>query len=323
MRVLITGIGGFAGSHLAEHLLAQPGLEVWGTVLNGAGYAEALSDRLVLRTLDLTDAGAVRTLLDTYRPERIYHLAASSVVGSSWENPWPTLENNIRAQLNLLHGLVELELESRILCVSSAEIYGRVAPEELPIDEEAALRPESPYGVSKVTQDMLAYQYFRSYGLFTIRARPANHIGPRQSPGFVGPAFAQQIAEIEAGLRPPVMQVGNLTAQRDFTDVHDMVRAYHLLLERGEAGEAYNIGSGVPRAISQLLDFMLAAAQVEIDIQEDPERMRPSDVPVSYVDASKARGATGWTRQIPFEQSVLSVLEDWRQRVRDVTYTQN
>ncbi|MCB0079164.1 MAG: GDP-mannose 4,6-dehydratase [Anaerolineales bacterium] len=316
MRVLITGVGGFAGSHLAERLSKQPHTELWGTIFRDSEGDGAWATHVTLRTLDLNDVDGVERLLRECQPDHLYHLAATSNVGDSWNTPWPTLANNSRAQLNLLHVIYRLGLNCRILCVSSADIYGAITPDELPVDELTPLRPESPYAVSKVTQDMLAWQYFRSYGVAAIRARPSNHIGPRQTLGFVAPAFAHQIAEIEAGLKAPIIDVGNLTAQRDFTDVRDMVAAYEALLTQGVAGEAYNIGSGSAHAISELLEIMLNAATVPITVRQDPRRMRPSDVPVSYMNIEKLQSATGWQPQIPFEESVLSVLDDWRARVR-------
>ncbi|MDQ4078386.1 MAG: GDP-mannose 4,6-dehydratase [Chloroflexota bacterium] len=315
MRALITGASGFAGSHLADFLLHQKGVELWGTTRSGLGAASHLTDQMTLRPVELTDPAAVRDLLAECRPNRIYHLAAQAFVPASWEDPWPTLENNTRAQLNLLQAMVELDLDGRILCVGSMEVYGQIQPEDLPVDEQTPFRPDSPYGVSKVAQDMLASQYFRSYGLYTVRVRPFNHIGPRQDDRFVAPAFAKQIAEIEQGVRLPVIEVGNLEAQRDFSDVRDVVRAYYLLLEEGDAGEAYNVGRGRPHSVRELLDLLLSFTDIDIDVQQDPARLRPSDVPVSYADISKIHQATGWTPQISFAQSLRSVLEDWRKRV--------
>jgi GDP-4-dehydro-6-deoxy-D-mannose reductase len=314
LRALITGASGFAGSHLADLLVEQGEREVWGTTRNGMGEATHLSPAVTFCTIDLTDPAAVTRLLERCRPERIYHLAAQAFVPVSWQDPWPTLENNIRAQLNLLQAMVELELEARILCVSSVEIYGKVRPEELPVSEKTALRPDSPYGVSKIAQDMLALQYFNSHGLHTVRAHPFNHIGPRQNALFVAPAFARQIAQVEHGLRPPFIEVGNLDAQRDFVDVRDVVRAYYLLLEQGAPGEAYVIGRGEPDSVRHLLDLLLACTDHEIEVRQDPARMRPSNVPISYADITKVRATTGWSPQISLEQSLRDVLADWREQ---------
>ncbi|MGB0387026.1 MAG: GDP-mannose 4,6-dehydratase [Ardenticatenaceae bacterium] len=316
MRVLITGVSGFAGSHLADFLLDQGDFEVWGTYRSGVGSAAHLVDRITLRQIDLIEPNAVHDLLAECQPERIYHLAGQAFVAVSWKDPWPTLENNIRPQLNLLQAMVNLELEARILCVTSMKLYGQTTAEDLPIDELTPLRPDSPYAVSKLTQDMLCAQYFRSYGLYNVRARPFNHIGPRQNERFVASSFAKQIAEIECGLRSPVMHVGNLAAQRDFSDVRDMVRAYYLLLEHGEAGEAYNLGRGEPNSVQKLLDLLLSFTEMHIDVRVDRSRLRPSNVPVSYADTLKLRAATNWAPQISFEDSLRDVLDYWRRKIR-------
>jgi GDP-4-dehydro-6-deoxy-D-mannose reductase len=320
VRALITGVSGFAGSHLADFLLQQ-GLEVWGVANTGLGAASHLEGQVSYRSLDLRDPAAVYPFLKACQPARIYHLAAQAFVPASWKDPWPTLETNIRSELNLLQGIVDLKLDARILCVSSGEIYGKISSEMLPVDEQTPLSPDSPYGVSKVAQDLLAAQYYLSNEVYAVRARPFNHIGPRQNERFVAPEFARQIAEIEAGRSDPVMLVGNLEAQRDFSDVRDMVRAYYLLLEQGAPGEAYNIGRGEPHSVRELLEGLLSFSTLEIDVQTDPARFRPSDVPVSYADISKIRTATGWEPRISFRESLGDVLGDWRERVkRDTRY---
>ena len=315
MRVLITGITGFAGSHLAERLLEQAHIEVWGTSRGGSGMVAHLADKVTLCTADLTDYAATRAVLAQSQPARIFHLAGQAFVPVSWQDPWSTLENNIRSELNVLQALVELELDARVLCVAYQEVYGRVDPDHLPLTEDTPFRPDSPYGVSKVTQDLLGLQYFLSYGLHTVRARPFNHIGPRQNERFAAPAFAKQIAEIEKGIRPPVIEVGNLEALRDFTDVRDTVHAYELLLEHGEAGEAYNIGRGLPVRVGDMLDQLLALTAHRIEVRIDPERLRPSSVPVAYADVHKLKETTGWEPQIPFTRTLETILEDWRTRV--------
>jgi GDP-4-dehydro-6-deoxy-D-mannose reductase len=259
----------------------------------------------------------VQRLLEDIAPDFIFHLAAVAQVGGSWRDPWPVLHNNIRGQLNLLHALVKLEASPRVLVIGSNEEYGLVQPQELPLNEHTPLRPTSPYGVSKVAQDMLGLQYHLSYQLPVIRVRPFNHIGPRQAPGFVAPDFAQQIAQIEVGQRPPRMRVGNLKARRDFTDVRDMMRAYYLAITQGAPGEVYNIGSGQSHAIQELLDVLLSYSQVKIAVEPDPERMRPSDVPDVRCDASKFRALTGWEPGITFESTLHDVLEYWRNQVRN------
>jgi GDP-4-dehydro-6-deoxy-D-mannose reductase len=229
--------------------------------------------------------------------------------------PWETLENNILAQLNLIQAFLNLGIQPRLLVVSSAEIYGPVHADQLPIREDAPLRPTNPYGVSKVAQDMLGLQYYLSHTLPIVRVRPFNHIGPGQSEGFVAVDFAIQIARIEHGLQAPVIRVGNLAAQRDFTDVRDVVRAYWLLMEKAVPGEVYNVASGQAYSIQYLLDVLLSYSTTPIEVQTDPARMLPIDVPVIRGDASRLRQATGWGVTIPFEQTLLDVLNDCRQRI--------
>lgn len=317
LRALITGIAGFAGSHLAEHLLAQTDWEVWGTIYRTGHNIRHLRDQLNLRRVDLRDPEAVTDLLQEARPDRVYHLAGQSYVPASWNAPWQTFETNVRSQIHLLEAILATALTPRVLIVASDEEYGHITPADLPINEDTPLRPASPYAVSKVAQDMLGLQYYLNYDLFVVRVRPFNHIGPRQRSEFVAAAFARQLAEIEAGLRPPVVRVGNLEAQRDFTDVHDMVRAYFLALERGEAGEVYNIGAGEAHSIRQLLDTLLDLSTAQVTVEQDPARMRPSDVPVVICDATKFRTQTGWAPQISFRESLRSVLNYWRQRVTE------
>ncbi|MBI4670617.1 MAG: GDP-mannose 4,6-dehydratase [Chloroflexi bacterium] len=317
MRVLITGISGFAGSYLAEYLLGletHPAAELWGVSQHG-GEHPPTDARISFVHGDLTDPRFTAALLAQVSPDRIYHLAAQAFVPISWQDPWATLENNIRAETNLLHTAARQKLNARLLVVGSNEEYGRVTPADLPIDEDTPLRPDSPYGVSKITQDFLGLQYFLSHQLHVVRMRPFNHIGPRQSERFVAASFAKQVAEMEAGVRAKKLRVGNLDAQRDFTDVRDTVRGYVLALERGQAGEVYNLGSGKPRAIRELVEIYQHLARVPFEIEYDPERMRPSDTPVSYCDASKLKNATGWEPQIPFEQTLRDILDYWRGRV--------
>ncbi len=316
MRALITGIGGFAGSHLADYLLAETDWQIVGCILNACDVPAHLQGRVSCQVVDLRDPEAVRLMLDDVAPDMIFHLAALARVDSSWRTPWPVLQNNIRGQLNILQALADMGATPRIMVVGSNEEYGLVRQEDLPVTEDSPLRPNSPYGVSKVAQDMLGLQYFLSHQLPVIRVRPFNHIGPRQAPGFVAPDFASQIAAAEAGKRPPRMQVGNLDVERDFTDVRDMVRAYYLVVTLGVPGDVYNIGSGQSHSIQELLDVLLSYSRVQITIESDPARLRPSDVPVVRCDASKFRALTGWEPKIGFKTTLRDVLDDWRQRVK-------
>lgn len=314
MRILITGAGGFVGRHLSAHIgSVQPRARLTGTTLFPSDLVhEAVSEQF---RIDLTDYAQVQELLARCRPQAIYHLAAQAFVPRSFEDPWDTLENNIRGQLNLIQACLDLAIQPRILIVSSAEIYGASEPESLPLSEDTAIRPTNPYSVSKVAQDMLGLQYFLSHDLPIMRARPFNHIGPGQNERFVAPAFARQIAAIEEGQSEAVIYVGNLESKRDFTDVRDIVRAYHLIVKRGQPGEAYNIASGVARSIRQLLDTLLGLTKIEIEVRADPARLRPVDVPEIRGDSSKLHRHTGWQPGRSFEETLRDVLADCRQRL--------
>lgn len=315
MCILITGATGFVGAHLRDYLQKHTDWEIVGSV-----YPEAppppTNAREHLLNMDLRDRDATLRILETHRPEYIIHLAAQSHVPTAYKDPWDTLDNNIRGQLNLLEACRTLALKPRILVIGSGEEYGRADAAALPLTEDHPLRPENPYSVSKVAQDVMGYQYYISFGLAVMRMRPFNHIGPGQSPRFVLPAFASQVAEIEAGLQEPVLRVGNLEPARDFTDVRDVVRAYHLALLHGAPGDVYNVASGIPHTIQSLVDRLCALATVDIRIEIDPERYRPADVPIIYGSAAKLQRDTGWQPEIPFEQTVQDVLEEWRAKTR-------
>ena len=316
LRVLITGMNGFAGSHLADILVGLPDVEIWGVGRGGGERIAHLGERARFRQGDLTMPAVAAEVLAEVRPDRIYHLAGQAFGPASWGDPWHTIETNVRSELNVLMVLAKYHSPARVLVVGSIDAYGIVEESALPMVEGTPMRPVTPYGVSKATQDLLALQYFLSDHLQVVRVRPANHIGPRQDEAFVVSSFAKQIAEIEAGHRPPVLQVGNLSAKRDFTDVRDMVRAYHLALEKGVAGEAYNIGSGHPVAISRIVDLLLVASPVPIEVRPDPSRLRLSDAPVTCCDAAKLRAQTGWEPVVAIEQSVADTLDYWRTRIQ-------
>ena len=318
MRALITGITGFAGSHLADYILeAHPDVEVYGLVRWRSRMENVLhiQDRIHLVEADLKDMVSLKKALAEIGPDWIFHLAAQSFVPTSWRCPAETFAINSIGQINLFESVLELGLTPRIQIAGSSEEYGLVHPDEVPMKESNPLRPLSPYAVSKVAQDFLGYQYFKSYGLHIVRTRGFNHTGPRRGEVFICSNFARQIVEIEKNRRDPVLYVGNLEAQRDFTDVRDTVRAYWLSLEKGEAGEVYNIGSGTAFTAQEILDKLLAQTQAEIKIEVDPHRLRPSDVMILLSDSSKFRAATGWEPRIPFEQSLKDLLEYWRARL--------
>ncbi|HVP39957.1 MAG TPA: GDP-mannose 4,6-dehydratase [Candidatus Saccharimonadales bacterium] len=317
MRVLITGVTGFVGSHLVDFLVrTQPRAEVHGLCRwrSRTENIDHLATGLALHECDIRDASSVHAVLAEVRPDFIFHLAAQSYVPVSWTAPEETLSTNVLGELHLFEGMRRLGSKARVLIAGSSEEYGQVLPDEIPIRETNPLRPLSPYAVSKVAQDMLGYQYFRSYQLDVVRTRAFNHEGPRRGSVFVTSNFCKQVAEIEHGRRPPVLRVGNLEAKRDFTDVRDVVRAYWLALERGQAGEVYNIGSGRCWEIGEMLKLVLSLTDRKIEVQPDPARMRPSDVPVLLCDAGKFARETGWKPEIPFEQTLRDLLQYWRER---------
>lgn len=315
MRALITGITGFAGGHLAQ-ILIDRGDEVFGVARDEGFSLNHLTQKVETVIKDLQDMQVVNDLLEDVKPDAIYHLAGQAFVPTAWNDPWDTIENNIRPQLNILQAMIKQKSRARLLVVASNEVYGVVPPDKLPVGEDTLMRPDNPYGVSKVAQDTLALQYHLSHGIDVLRIRAFNHIGPRQSPVFVASSFAKQIAEIEAGLHKPILCVGNLEAQRDFTDVVDVMRGYALLVEKGQPGEAYNIGTGRAHSIQYLLDTLLSYTDTEIEIQQDPDRMRPSDVPIIYADNSKLRSQTGWEPTYKFEDSLKRVLDYWREDLK-------
>ncbi|GAB6094285.1 GDP-mannose 4,6-dehydratase [Desulfatiferula olefinivorans] len=321
MDILITGITGMAGSHMAEYLLNRGDCRVHGTLRWRSSHENiaGIEDRIMLHSCELRDPHAVNRLLQTVRPDVIFHFAAQSSVQQSWNSPQDTIVNNITPELNLFESIRFLELyDTTLLVPGSSEEYGLVYESELPVSELNPLRPMSPYAVSKVTQSALGFQYFQNYGLKIIRTRSFNHTGPKRSDMFVTSSFAKQIAEIELGLKPPVIKVGNLSARRDFSDIRDIVRAYDLAVRHGVPGEIYNIGSGISYGIHEILDMYLSMSNTDIGIEEDPERLRPSDVPELRCDYGKFHAATGWRPTIPIERTLRDLLDDWRKKLRRV-----
>ncbi|NIM58969.1 MAG: NAD-dependent epimerase/dehydratase family protein [Candidatus Aminicenantes bacterium] len=318
MRVLITGITGFAGSHLADYILDNhPEVKLFGLIRWRSRMENILhiQDNIELHEGDLKDIVSLKKCLSEIKPDRIFHLAAQSFVPFSWKCPSETFSINALGQINLFEAVLSLKLSPRIQVAGSSEEYGHVYPAEVPMKETNPLRPLSPYAVSKVAQDLLAWQYFKSYGLRTVRTRGFNHTGPRRGEVFICSNFAKQIAEIEKGKKEPVIYVGNLEAKRDFTDVRDTVRAYWLCLEKGKDGDVYNVGTGKPYAMQEILDLLLSMSKVKVKTKLDPARLRPSDVPVLFPDCNKLKELTGWEPKIPFKQSLQDLLDFWRERV--------
>ncbi len=316
MRALITGISGFVGSHLAEYLLAHTDWQIAGTVYGRLDNIAHIREHLAIFPAELSRLEVVRFIVEETRPDAIFHLAAQPIPSLSHHDPWFTLENNIRAQLNVLETVAQLKLACRVLVVGSSEEYGAISPDDLPVAEDAPLRPTSPYAVSKVAQDFLGLQYWLSNRVEAVRVRPFNHIGARQRRGFVAPDFAAQIAEIQAGLRPPRITVGTLDVARDFSDVRDIVRGYYLALTKGQPGEVYNLGTGQAHTVRELLDTLISASAMAIEVVQDTKLTRPVEVPCVVADCSRIQKHTGWQAQIPFEQSLHDVLDYWREQVR-------
>jgi GDP-4-dehydro-6-deoxy-D-mannose reductase len=318
MRVFITGITGFAGSHLADYILENhPDVEIFGLVRWRSRLENILHLEGKIEQVegDMKDLASMKRCLVEVKPDRIFHLAAQSFVPTSWKCPAETFAINALGQINLFEAVLSLNISPKIQIAGSSEEYGLTYPEEMPMKETNPLRPLSPYAVSKVAQDLLGFQYYKSYGLKIVRTRGFNHTGPRRGEVFICSTFAKQIAEVEKGLRDPVLHVGNLDAKRDFTDVRDTVKAYWLSLEKGKEGEVYNIGMGKAYSMKEVLDILLSYSSVNIEVKVDPERLRPSDVQILLCDNTKFVKLTGWRPEIPFTQSLKDVLDYWRDRV--------
>ena len=316
MRCLITGLTGFVGSYLGE-LLLDKGFEVYGTIRwrSRMDNIESIKDKIHLIDTDIKDAHSMQNVIDESYPDFIFHLAAQSFVLTSWHAPAETLSTNIIGNVNLLEAVRKSDCNPVIEIAGSSEEYGMVYPNEVPIKETNPLRPMSPYGVSKVAQDLLSRQYYMSYGLKVVVTRAFNHSGARRGEVFVTSNFAKQVAEIEKGIKEPVIYVGNLTAQRDWTDVRDVVRAYWLAVTKCEYGEVYNICSGRTRTVQSVLDMLLEMSDKNITVKQDPSRMRPSDVEILQGDYSKFKKKTGWKPEIPFEKTMRDLLDFWRSNV--------
>jgi len=309
MTVLITGIAGFVGGHLVDFLRNEhPSARVIGLVRPGWPIPEGLPARAELVEVELEDGASVARALDGVTPERVIHLAAQSSPQQSWADPEGTFRTNVLGLLHLLEHFRARALAPRILVIGSGEEYGLVQAQDLPVSEDAALRPVSPYAASKIAQETLALQYVIGARIPSILTRTFHHTGPGRGAAFAESSFARQIAEIEAGSRPPVVEVGNLEAVRDFTDVRDVVRAYWALLERGEAGGVYNVCSGRPTSIRSILDTLIAASGAKVEVRVDPARVRPIEVPAIVGDPTRLKRATGWEPRIPLEETLRDLL---------------
>ncbi len=317
MKVLITGIAGFVGSHLAEYLTQKKSVEVFGVDLPYCNWQNLVNIKKKIKffTCDICNFNSVQKVINKIKPDFIFHLAAQAFIPDSWVYPAKSLNTNIMGQLNILEAVRFSRLDAKIHIACSAEEYGLVYPNEIPVKESNPFRPLSPYAVGKLAQDMLGFQYYKSYSMFIVRTRAFNHIGPRMNECFVASSFAKQIALIEKGKQAPVICVGNLQPVRDFTDVRDVVRAYWLSLQKGRAGEAYNICSGKGNKVKKVLDILLSFTNHKIRIKQDRSRFRPSDIMVLVGDSSKFRKQTGWNTKIPLKKSLEDILDHWRENV--------
>lgn len=316
MRALITGIAGFAGSHLTEHLLTK-GIKVHGFYLRDHSVENLndVKDKIELVSCDVASFQNVQKELSRISPDLVFHLAAFASPAQSFQNPAETLKNNILGQLNILQALADIGSKAKVLVIGSADEYGNIDPEHLPAKEDTPLAPTSPYAVSKVAQDMLGLQFWLHHKLNIVRVRPFNHIGPRQSPAFVVSSFASQIAALEKQ-GGGVLKVGDLQTYRDFTDVRDMVRAYLLVLEKGKFGEVYNLGSGRAVKVADVLEILLSLAKAKIRVKQEKSRMRPTDIKIITCDFSKFRKQTGWEPKIPLSQTLFDTIEYERNKLK-------
>lgn len=311
-KALIIGAAGFVGSYLIDSLHDEFGFEVYATKLPGTDFAH---DKAEVYDLDILKKEDIAELLYKILPDCIFHLAAQSSVSVSWKNPLLTIDVNINGGVNVLDAIRDLYYKPRVLFIGSGEEYGHILDGETPINEDTALRPGNIYAATKVCQNMIGSIYARAYDMELMLVRAFNHIGPGQAPLFVVSDFCKQVAEIEAGLKEPVIRVGNLSAMRDFTDVRDVVRAYGLLIQNGRAGETYNVGSGKAVEIRHILNIIVESSSADINIEVDPNKIRPVDVPIIEADITKLNECTNWLPRITLEQTIEETLGYWRRMV--------
>lgn len=316
-NALIMGINGFVGSHLAEFLLRQ-GYSVFGTLRKNSKTEkiEHIKDKIKLVEADINVADSVYNAIKQIKPDEIYCLASFSNPKKSWSEPREAIVSNVIGALNIFEAVRKLDMDPLIQVAGSCDEYGLVYEDELPVNENNPLRPLSPYGVGKVAQDMLSFQYTKSYGLKIIVTRGFNSTGPRRDDNYVFSNFSKQIVRIQKGLQKPVMLVGDLKAKRDFTDIRDVVRAYHLSLQKGVPGERYNICSGKTYSIKNGLDILLSMTNVKIEIKKDTKRIRPSDVSIMAGTYDKFYKQTGWKPEIPFEKTLKDLMDYWKEKIK-------
>ena len=308
---LVIGAAGFVGNYLINEM-HEDGMECYATKLPHEKFE---NPHAIVYDLNIMEKDAIVALLFEVRPDYIFHLAAQSSVGLAWKNPGLTVDVNIKGSINVMDAIRELYYKPRVLLIGSGEEYGHIRPGETPITEDNLLRPGNIYAATKACQNMIANIYSKAYDMELMMVRAFNHIGPGQAPMFVVSDFCKQVAEIEKGLREPVMMVGNLAAKRDFTDVRDVVKAYVKLVQAGVPGETYNVGSGNAQEIRQILDLIVSMSEVEIAVEIDPNKIRPVDVPIIEADITKIHQLTEWAPKIPLKQTIQETLDYWRAHV--------
>lgn len=311
-KALIIGAAGFVGGYLAKELFLNHRMEVYATKMS---QEQLLIENVKIYDLNILNKDEIVSLLFKIRPDYIFHLAAQSSVSVAWKNPGLTVDINVKGSINVMDAVRELFYKPTVLLIGSGEEYGHIREDEVPIKEDNYLRPGNIYAATKVCQNMIASIYAQAYDMDLMMVRAFNHIGPCQAPIFVISDFCKQVAEIEKGKKEPVMYVGNLDAKRDFTDVRDVVRAYALLVQKGKAGEIYNVGSGHAYAIREILNLIISLSFVDIKVEIDLNKIRPVDVPIIEADISKLKKVTGWSPIIPLKQTITETLEYWRERV--------
>lgn len=311
-KAMIIGAAGFVGNYLIEYLRKESNMDVHVTKLP---HEEMNNNYVKTYDLDILDKESIASLLFEVRPDYIFHLAAQSSVGLAWKNPCLTIDVNIKGSVNVMDAVRELYYKPRVLLIGSGEEYGHIRIGETPIKEENMIRPGNIYAATKVCQNMIGSIYAQAYDMELMMVRAFNHIGPTQAPMFVVADFCKQVAEIEKGIREPIISVGNLEAQRDFTDVRDVVRAYAMLIEKGEPGETYNVGSGHAVSIREILELIVLLSGQSIKVEIDSNKLRPVDVPIIEADTAKLQKLTGWEPKIALEQTIKETLNYWRERV--------
>lgn len=309
MKALIIGAAGFVGSYLIQYLKEELH---WTIAATKMPHETISAEDIEVYDLNILEKDNIIQLLNQLRPDAILHLAAQSSVGISWKNPELTIDVNIKGSIHVLDSIRTLDYSPKVLLIGSGEEYGTILPTESPVKETNVLRPGNIYAATKACQNMLGAIYAKAYHMDIISVRAFNHIGPNQSPNFVVADFCKQVAQIEAGLIPPIIYVGNLNAARDFSDVRDVVRAYGLLLQHGISGETYNVGSGHAITIRSILDRVLAQSKVTIEVQVDESKFRPIDIPIIEADITKLHACTGWKPELSIDDSIQDVLNYWR-----------